>query len=121
MVENGSKIPGVERAAILLLSLGEAPAAEVLKHMAPKEVQKIGAAMAALTNVSRDQVGAVLENFTKALDNHHGGVVLVNGFLYGANHEGSWVCLDFKTGQVKYRAEGVGKGSILFAYDVNGK
>ena len=69
MVENGSKIPGVERAAILLLSLGEAPAAEVLKHMAPKEVQKIGAAMAALTNVSRDQVGAVLENFTKALDN----------------------------------------------------
>ena len=69
MLENGSKIPGVERAAILLLSLGEAPAAEVLKHMAPKEVQKIGAAMAALTNVSRDQVGAVLENFTKALDN----------------------------------------------------
>jgi len=69
MVENASKIPGVERAAILLLSLGEAPAAEVLKHMAPKEVQKIGAAMAALTNVSRDQVGAVLENFTKSLDN----------------------------------------------------
>src|SRR4030067_291979 len=69
MVENAAKIPGVERAAILLLSLGEAPAAEVLKHMAPKEVQKIGAAMAALTNVSRDQVGAVLENFTKALDN----------------------------------------------------
>ena len=69
MVENAAKIPGVERAAILLLSLGEAPAAEVLKHMAPKEVQKIGAAMAALTNVSRDQVGAVLENFTRALDN----------------------------------------------------
>ncbi|HWR87863.1 MAG TPA: flagellar motor switch protein FliG [Acidiferrobacterales bacterium] len=68
MDENASKIPGVERAAILLLSLGEGPAAEVLKHMAPKEVQKIGTAMAALTNVSRDQVGAVLENFTKALD-----------------------------------------------------
>src|SRR4030065_199217 len=69
MVENAAKIPGVERAAIVLLSLGEARAAEVLKHMAPKEVQKIGAAMAALTNVARDQVGAVLENFTKALDN----------------------------------------------------
>jgi flagellar motor switch protein FliG len=69
MAENASKIPGVDRAAILLLSLGEGPAAEVLKHMAPKEVQKIGAAMAALTNVSRDQVGAVLETFTKSLDN----------------------------------------------------
>jgi flagellar motor switch protein FliG len=69
MAENAAKIPGVDRAAILLLSLGEGPAAEVLKHMAPKEVQKIGAAMAALTNVSRDQVGAVLETFTKSLDN----------------------------------------------------
>jgi flagellar motor switch protein FliG len=69
MADNASKIPGVERAAILLLSLGEQAAAEVLKHMAPKEVQKIGAAMAAMTNVSRDQVGSVLENFTKEVEN----------------------------------------------------
>jgi flagellar motor switch protein FliG len=69
MADNASKIPGVERAAILLLSLGEQAAAEVLKHMAPKEVQKIGAAMAAMTNVSRDQVGTVLENFTKEVEN----------------------------------------------------
>ena len=69
MAENAGKIPGVERAAILLLSLGEQAAAEVLKHMAPKEVQKIGAAMAALTNVSRDQVGTVLDTFTKEIEN----------------------------------------------------
>jgi flagellar motor switch protein FliG len=37
--------------------------------MAPKEVQKIGAAMAALSNVSRDQVGTVLETFTKEIEN----------------------------------------------------
>ncbi|TWR14780.1 flagellar motor switch protein FliG, partial [Xanthomonas vasicola] len=37
---------GVQRAAVLLLSLGESDAAEVLKHMDPKEVQKIGIAMA---------------------------------------------------------------------------
>jgi flagellar motor switch protein FliG len=69
MVDNAGKIPGVERAAILLLSLGEQAAAEVLKHMAPKEVQKIGAAMAAMTNVSRDQVGTVLETFTREVEN----------------------------------------------------
>jgi flagellar motor switch protein FliG len=69
MAENANKIPGVERAAILLLSLGEQAAAEVLKHMAPKEVQKIGAAMAAMTNVSRDQVGTVLETFTREVEN----------------------------------------------------
>jgi len=69
MAENIGKIPGVDRAAILLLSLGEQAAAEVLKHMVPKEVQKIGAAMAALSNVSRDQVGTVLETFTKEIEN----------------------------------------------------
>jgi len=69
MADNATKIPGVERAAILLLSLGEQAAAEVLKHMAPKEVQKIGAAMAALTNVSRDQVGTVLDTFSREVEN----------------------------------------------------
>lgn len=69
MPENINKIPGVERAAILLLSLGESAAAEVLKHMAPKEVQKIGAAMAQLTNVSKEQVSTVVENFNKEVEN----------------------------------------------------
>jgi len=52
---------------------------------------------------------------TKALDNHHGGVVLVGGCLYGSTHNGQWVCLDFKTGEVKYKAPGVGKGSLTYA------
>jgi flagellar motor switch protein FliG len=69
MPENINKIPGVERAAILLLSLGESAAAEVLKHMAPKEVQKIGAAMAQLTNVSKEQVSTVVENFNREVEN----------------------------------------------------
>ena len=43
---------GTERAAILLLTLGEQEAAQVLKHMGAKEVQRIGAAMAKLANVS---------------------------------------------------------------------
>ena len=52
---------------------------------------------------------------TKALDNHHGGVILVDGYLYGSTHGGKWVCLEFKTGQVKSSAGGVGKGSIVYA------
>jgi flagellar motor switch protein FliG len=55
---------GTERAAILLLTLGEQEAAQVLKHMAAREVQRIGTAMARLTNVSRQEVSEVLANFS---------------------------------------------------------
>jgi len=63
-----SEIPGPERAAILLMSLGEAEAAEVLKHMGAKDVQKVGQAMATLTNVSRERATEVLEAFVTELD-----------------------------------------------------
>ena len=67
MAETAQKMNGTERAAVLLLTLGEESAAQVLKHMGPKEVQKVGAAMAAMTNVPRDQVTGVLENFTETV------------------------------------------------------
>ena len=63
-----NEIPGPERAAILLMSLGEAEAAEVLKHMGAKDVQKVGQAMATLTNVSRERATEVLESFVAELD-----------------------------------------------------
>lgn len=69
MPEVGERGKGLERAAILLLSLGEQEAAEVLRHMEPKEVQKIGAAMASLTNVSRDKVERVLAEFIETVEN----------------------------------------------------
>jgi flagellar motor switch protein FliG len=59
---------GVERAAILLMSLGEAEAAEVLKHMGAKDVQKLGAAMATLSNVSRERATEVVDSFIEELD-----------------------------------------------------
>ncbi|HET6395456.1 MAG TPA: flagellar motor switch protein FliG [Pseudoxanthomonas sp.] len=59
---------GVQRAAVLLLSLGEADAAEVLKHMGAKEVQKLGLAMATMSGVTREQVLRVMEDFEGALD-----------------------------------------------------
>jgi flagellar motor switch protein FliG len=59
---------GTERAAILLLSLGEAEATEVMKHMGAKDVQRIGAAMTQLQNISRVEVQGVLADFTSKLE-----------------------------------------------------
>ncbi|HET9472853.1 MAG TPA: hypothetical protein VFO82_03115, partial [Steroidobacteraceae bacterium] len=56
--------PGVERAAILLLTLGESEAAEILKHLGAKDVQRLGRSMAELKNVSREEVRSVLGEFT---------------------------------------------------------
>jgi len=52
--------------------------------------------------------------FTRQMKNHHGGLILVDGCLYGAD-EGSLTCLDYKTGQVKWADRGPGKCSILYA------
>lgn len=73
MVEKkNDDVRGVDRAAILLMSLGEASASEVLKHMDPKEVQIVGAAMAQLNNVSRGQVTKVLNDFCSTVKEETG-------------------------------------------------
>ena len=50
----------------------------------------------------------------KDLDNHHGGVVLVGDCVYGTT-ENQLVCMDLKTGKVKWKNRSVGKGSIAYA------
>jgi outer membrane protein assembly factor BamB len=51
---------------------------------------------------------------SELLDNHHGGIVLLDGFLYGAGSEArGWFCLDFKTGAQKWQTRG--KGSLTYA------
>jgi len=62
-------IPPVEQAAILLLTLGESDAAEVLKHMGPKEVQRVGAAMSKLANIEQEHVQLVMSNFMEQVRN----------------------------------------------------
>ncbi len=52
---------GIEKSAILLLSLGEDEAAAVLKHLGPKEVQKLGHAMTAIKSVPREKIEVVLD------------------------------------------------------------
>ena len=56
---------GLEDAAILLMSLGEEEAAEVFKHLAPKEVQRLGETIAGMKAVTRERVDGVLESFEK--------------------------------------------------------
>ncbi|WP_202594223.1 flagellar motor switch protein FliG [Frateuria defendens] len=56
---------GAQRAAILLLTLGEQDAAEVLKHLSARDVQAVGSAMAGLTRVSREQVVDVLDRLSE--------------------------------------------------------
>jgi flagellar motor switch protein FliG len=60
MAAEQTLLSGAQRAAILLLTLGEQDAAEVLKHLNARDVQAVGTAMATLSNVSRDQVETVL-------------------------------------------------------------
>ncbi|MCB1845669.1 MAG: flagellar motor switch protein FliG, partial [Halioglobus sp.] len=57
------ELKGTQRAALLLMTLGEADAAEVLKYMGPREVQSIGTAMTSLSNISREQANTVLDRF----------------------------------------------------------
>ncbi len=68
MADNFSKLSGTERAAVFLMSLGDDMAADILKLMGPKEVQKIGGVMASLENVSKQQVTSVLEEFAQVVE-----------------------------------------------------
>ncbi len=62
-----ASLSGTDRAAVLLMSLGEDNAAGVLKHMGPKEVQRIGTAMASLQSISRQDMNVVLQDFVKTV------------------------------------------------------
>jgi len=66
-----SEEQGLENAAILLMSLGEEEAAEVFKHLAPKEVQRLGETIAKMKSVTRERVDGVLEKFTSTASEQH--------------------------------------------------
>jgi flagellar motor switch protein FliG len=68
MASKPDELAGTQRAAILLMSLGEQDAANVLKQLDAREVQKLGIAMAELKEVSREQMTAVLDTFIGVAD-----------------------------------------------------
>ncbi len=72
MGEEADKQPTLsrsEQAALLLMTLGENQAAEVLRHMGPKEVQSLGVTMQSLSNITQEQIANVLDEFVKSVGN----------------------------------------------------
>ena len=58
-----SKMTGMEKAAVLMLSLNEEDAAEIFRHLEPKEVQRLGMEMASMSDFNHDKVMAVHKLF----------------------------------------------------------
>lgn len=85
MSEDAAKRPAkmtkLDKAAIFLLSLGESDAAAVLKHMGPKEVQRVGSAMAGLRTVHREQVQQVMGDFIDTVGDQTGLGVGSDGYI----------------------------------------
>jgi hypothetical protein len=73
-----------------------------------------GGGLAKLAAMPGGAMTATEVYFTKNMRNHHGGMVLVDGHVYGFD-ESNLTCLDFKTGEVKWSNRSVGKGSVTYA------
>ncbi len=59
--------------------------------------------------------GATQVYSNKELINHHGGVVLLDKYIYGHSDRGGWTCMDVTNGDVKWKHFGVGKGAVVYA------
>ena len=62
-----AELSGTQRAAVLMLLLGEQQAAEIIRYLNPKEVQALGAAMVSVADLSQEAVNAVLDEFVATL------------------------------------------------------
>ncbi|VAW63953.1 Flagellar motor switch protein FliG [hydrothermal vent metagenome] len=69
MSETSQALTGIQRAAVLLMAMGSKNAAEVLKHLNPKEVQSLGAVMANLQNVNKPTMAGVMDEFINEVSN----------------------------------------------------
>ena len=72
MAEAASNLDGAQKAAILLMSIGEGPAAEIMKLLGPREVQKIGVAMTGLEVVSPGNVKTAILEFIDMVRSYTG-------------------------------------------------
>ena len=72
-----------------------------------------GGALVGLRPAS-EEIRAQEVYFTRDMQNHHGGIVLVDGYLYGYNNS-VLTCLEWATGKMMWRDRSVGKGAVSFA------
>ena len=74
---------------------------------------------AQMLKLSADGKSVELKWSSDGLDTHHGGVVLLDGYIYGANWinngNGNWVCQEWETGKIMYDEKWHNKGSIIYA------
>jgi outer membrane protein assembly factor BamB len=82
-------------------------------HVFAASAYNTGGALAKLTKTSSG-TSAEQVYFTKRMQNHHGGMVLVGDHLYGFDNN-TLTCLNFKTGEVAWADRSVGKGSVTYA------
>lgn len=70
-----------------------------------------------MARITKTAAGLAAEQvwFTKEMANHHGGLVLLDGALYGASDPRDLKCLDYATGEVKWSTREAGKCSVLCA------
>ncbi len=73
----------------------------------------------AMFKITGEATGVDLEWTDTVLDCHHGGVVLIDGYIYGSNWidnaKGNWCCIDWKTGKAMYEQNWHTKGSVISA------
>jgi outer membrane protein assembly factor BamB len=66
--------------------------------------------------ICEDGTTVTEERCDKSIDPHHGGFLLVDGYIYaGSTKVKKWICLDWQSGKVMYEHKWLGKGSIIFA------
>ena len=74
---------------------------------------------AAMLKIGADGNSVSVKYINTVLDNHHGGLVFSDGYVYGSNWEnnskGNWVCMDWDSGEIKYESEWDSKGSMVMA------
>ena len=63
------KMSGPEKAAVLLLSLGEAEASQIFKKLTDKEIKQIAPVMAKFDKVAPEVADAIAEEFVRRLEN----------------------------------------------------
>jgi len=72
-----------------------------------------------MLKMNADGTGVTEKYINTVLDNHHHGVVLVDGYVYASNWinngKGNWVCMDWNTGEIKWETTWNNKGSLVYA------